>query len=147
MKCSGCGRELEEGKLLCEHCGEEVSIVPDFDIELETEIQKNLTNIVEDISLQKADEYIEELADEDDEWKENFGDYFPHKKVSEMVNIKKGRQILPFFVVGIVGSVLFVFLVVFCIQTFQKNSYDYQYNKAVECATANHYDEAVIYLI
>lgn len=146
MKCSGCGRELEEGKLLCEHCGEEVSIVPDFDIELETEIQKNLTNIVEDISLQKADEYIEELADEDDEWKENFGDYFPHKKVSEMVNIKKGRQILPFFVVGIVGSVLFVFLVVFCIQTFQKNSYDYQYNKAVECATANHYDEAVIYL-
>ena len=34
MKCPNCGNELEEGKLLCEHCGEEVKIVPDFDIEL-----------------------------------------------------------------------------------------------------------------
>ena len=34
MKCPKCGNELEEGKLLCEKCGEEIQIVPDFENEI-----------------------------------------------------------------------------------------------------------------
>ena len=51
MKCPKCGNELEEGKLLCEQCGEEIKIVPDFDIELEAQMDETISNIVENISV------------------------------------------------------------------------------------------------
>ena len=31
MKCPKCGNEIEDGKLYCGVCGEEIRIVPDFD--------------------------------------------------------------------------------------------------------------------
>lgn len=31
MKCPSCGRELKTGQLYCEHCGQEIQIVPDYD--------------------------------------------------------------------------------------------------------------------
>ena len=34
MKCPNCGAEMEEGKLYCEHCGEDIHIVPDFEPEV-----------------------------------------------------------------------------------------------------------------
>lgn len=142
MKCPKCGRELEEGKLLCEFCGEEVNMVPDFDIELEAEIHKNLSNMVENISLHDEEEYIEELLEEE-ELKESLRDYFSPK---DKKDVKKGRKILPFFVLAIVVVVVLVFTIHVTTQTIQKNSYEYQYNKAVECATIDHYDEAVVYL-
>lgn len=141
MKCPNCGRDLEEGKLLCEYCGEEVNMVPDFDIELEAEIDKNLSSMVVDMSFRDEEEYIEEFPDDD--LKEYFRDYFPQR---EQKNDKKGRRLLPFFALTVIGVVLLVVLIHFILQTAQKNSYEYQYNKAVECATIDHYDEAVIYL-
>lgn len=142
MKCPKCGRELDEGKLLCEYCGEEVNMVPDFDIELEAEIHKNISNMVEDISLQVKEEYIDENLDEEDDLKEYLRDYFPKNKK----NIKRGKRIIPFFVIAIVVFILIGVTIYFAIPASQNNSYEYQYNKAVECATMDHYDEAVIYL-
>ena len=31
MKCSNCGEPIEEGRLFCLHCGQEVQWVPDYD--------------------------------------------------------------------------------------------------------------------
>ena len=50
MKCPNCGNELEEGKLLCENCGYEVKIVPDFDIELEDRLKESISSMMEDRS-------------------------------------------------------------------------------------------------
>ncbi len=142
MKCPRCGREIEEGKLLCEFCGEEVTIVPEFDIELEAELHKNLSNVMEDISLHDAEEDPEDFLEEDD-LKEHLRDYFSSE---ENKSIKRGRKILPFFALVIVAIILLVVVIQFAVKSVQKNSYEYQYNKAVECATTDHYDEAVIYL-
>ncbi len=49
MKCSKCGGEMKDGTLYCEHCGEEIHIVPDFEPELEQNIQQTIDNIAEDI--------------------------------------------------------------------------------------------------
>ena len=38
MKCPKCGVDIQEGKLLCESCGEEIHIVPDFEPEIENRI-------------------------------------------------------------------------------------------------------------
>ena len=74
MKCPKCGNELEEGKLLCEQCGEEIKIVPDFDIELEAQMDETISNIVENISVDEnsqqdaeADEPQKTEADEQED--------------------------------------------------------------------------------
>ena len=40
MKCPNCGKELKDGKLLCEFCGDEIHIVPDFEPEIENKIEE-----------------------------------------------------------------------------------------------------------
>ena len=35
MKCPKCNRELKEGQLYCEVCGEEIQMVPEFEPEIE----------------------------------------------------------------------------------------------------------------
>lgn len=143
MKCPKCGRDLAEGKLLCEYCGEEVTMVPEFDIELEAEIHKNLSNMVEDMSLHEEEEYVEEFLEEDDDLKEHLRDYFLQ---DDKKNGKKGRILLPFFVIAVLAVGLILVVIPYTTQSIQENSYEYQYNKAIECATNDHYDEAVIFL-
>ena len=50
MKCPHCGAEIPEGYMLCEKCGTEIQIVPDFDTEVENSITETLTNIVEGLN-------------------------------------------------------------------------------------------------
>ncbi len=54
MKCVKCGAELPEGKMYCEKCGEEVYIVPDFDLEVESQIDETMNQIMDDIDEKKA---------------------------------------------------------------------------------------------
>lgn len=49
MKCLKCGAELPEGKLYCEKCGEDVHIVPDFEPEVEIQIDETMTMIMDEI--------------------------------------------------------------------------------------------------
>ena len=35
MKCPRCGSEMKDGMLFCEHCGEEIRIVQDFEPEID----------------------------------------------------------------------------------------------------------------
>lgn len=39
MKCPRCGNELKDGMLFCEHCGEEIRIVQDFEPEMEMNME------------------------------------------------------------------------------------------------------------
>lgn len=50
MICPKCGNEVEEGKLYCEKCGEEIRIVPDFIPEIEISIEESLSNIADEVS-------------------------------------------------------------------------------------------------
>lgn len=45
MKCPNCGNELEDGHLICEQCGEEIRIVPDFEPEIENSITETLSTL------------------------------------------------------------------------------------------------------
>lgn len=45
MKCPHCGSEMVEGHLICEKCGEEIRIVPDFEPEIENRITETLTTL------------------------------------------------------------------------------------------------------
>lgn len=55
MKCPNCGREMAEGTLYCEYCGEDIHIVPDFEPELELDIQQTISEMAEEIEPDMTD--------------------------------------------------------------------------------------------
>lgn len=153
MKCPNCGNELEEGKLLCENCGEEVKIVPDFDIELEDKLKESIDVMIEELADEKDSgekdydvkkyeekKYGEEGGFEDD-IKDRLSDYLP----DGLSNVFKNRKI--FIGAGIILLVLCITAgSVRLVGNYRHNSFDYQYNKAVACAEQNNYPDAVSHL-
>ncbi len=49
MKCPNCGAEMKEGVLYCETCGQDIHIVPDFEPELDADIQQTIQSIADEI--------------------------------------------------------------------------------------------------
>lgn len=49
MKCPGCGKEMEDGALYCMECGEEITIVPVYEPDIELTIDEALGTIGKDI--------------------------------------------------------------------------------------------------
>ncbi len=60
--CANCGAQLKDDQLLCEVCGAEVSLVPEFEPLIEERINQTLSRIVTE------DEFIEYTADNADEF-------------------------------------------------------------------------------
>ncbi len=145
MKCPNCGNELEEGKLLCEYCGYEVKIVPEFDIELEDRLKESISSMMEDMAEENmADRASDQGSDRgfEEDIKESVSDYFP-KKTIWLSKIKKAVLILTLFTITAGGIAV---LTVHMVNDHRYNSFDYQYDKAVVCAAHNNYSEAVQYL-
>lgn len=141
MKCPKCGNEIQEGKLLCGVCGEEVKMVPDFDLEVETQMTETLSNIVKNFIFEdSAEEHVDELEqDTETGWLE----VFPEKRIVRRFS-KKRLSIL--LICGLLFVCLLSYVVTQIVQFSIKNSFTYQFDRATECATDNHYDEAVAYL-
>ncbi len=51
MKCPNCGEEMTEGALYCEYCGEDIHIVPDFEPELESNIEQTISGMLEELDV------------------------------------------------------------------------------------------------
>lgn len=141
MKCPNCGNEIQEGKLLCEICGEEVKIVPDFELEVETQMMESLSNIVKNFIFEDS---IEERTDESEQDADNvWQDVSTEKRTARRFS-KKRISIL--MICGFLLICLTSYIVTQIVQFSIKNSFAYQFDKATECAANNHYDEAVAYL-
>ena len=72
MKCPKCGNELKEGMLFCEHCGEEIRIVQDFEPEMDMDMEAFSTEnfsgetfSAEDYAAGTADSGEERISTED----------------------------------------------------------------------------------
>lgn len=137
MKCPNCGNELGEGKLLCENCGEEIKIVPDFDIELEDKLKESISVMIEDMAVEDKDESdatskgaaSEEEYPFEDDIKDELRDYLP-----------KGLPGLHFNKKIVIPAVIFLSLaciisiVILSVSNYRYHSFDYQYGKAVNRA-------------
>ncbi|MDE6917619.1 MAG: tetratricopeptide repeat protein [Lachnospiraceae bacterium] len=145
MKCPGCGIELEDGKLLCENCGYEINIVPDFDIELEDKLKESISDMMEDMAgegMVKRDPDRTPADSFEEEIKDAVQEYFPKNPI-HLSRIKKAVIALAVF--GVVAGGTSV-LAVHMVEDYRYNSFDYQYDQAVGCAAHNNYSEAVSYL-
>lgn len=63
MKCPNCGAEMEEGKLYCEHCGEDIHIVPDFEPEIEYNMAQTLNDIAKEMAPDTEQEQEETVQE------------------------------------------------------------------------------------
>lgn len=128
MNCPKCGRELEEGQLYCEECGNEIRIVPDFEPEFELKIHETLSGLAEEIVVQ-----------------DTTGEKRESTKVKVWYQrIKNGKH---FSVITVMFTLLFVFLSVFAgISTYQYNSYNFQISKAIKYAKMKNYGQAIFYM-
>ena len=50
MKCPKCGATIPDGLLYCEICGEEISFVPEFDPEIENQIDATLSDMADNLN-------------------------------------------------------------------------------------------------
>lgn len=51
MKCPSCGKELQKNSLFCEQCGNEIYVVPDFETEVENNMEEHLEKIKKTFEL------------------------------------------------------------------------------------------------
>ncbi len=55
MKCPNCGLEIPEGHMYCDSCGTEINFVPDFDPEVENEINATLSGMADELNKEERE--------------------------------------------------------------------------------------------
>ncbi|MBE5892537.1 MAG: tetratricopeptide repeat protein [Lachnospiraceae bacterium] len=142
MKCPKCGTEMQEDHLYCEHCGEEIHIVPDFEPEIEFNLEQALNDIVRDIHdppITSEPEQIQMRWDDQEAW-ETVQDWDKTEKHTSG-KIRRFFLILLICVVvmaAILGSAVWL-------AHFRHYSLDYQIEKAENYTAVADYDRAVSY--
>ena len=138
MICPKCGHEMPEGHLLCEKCGAEINIVPEFDIEVENSISETMNNIGEDI-VPTPSEKIEPVRKTKEEKLEE--EFF---KESILASNKSGNKkfLIPIFAVLLFCAVI-ILVALFC---YHNLSVSYQLKQVDECLENNNYSKALEYI-
>ncbi|MBQ4537014.1 MAG: chitobiase/beta-hexosaminidase C-terminal domain-containing protein [Lachnospiraceae bacterium] len=131
MKCPNCGEEIAEGYLYCSKCGEDIHIVPDFEPELDQDIQQTIKNITDDIWV--------EPRNETNETKEMDWDGLNKHETNRQ---KKSHRIR--IVLLIMGIVVLTITGASGVGWWMSHSSEYQMNKARAYAEAMDYTEAVM---
>ena len=129
MKCPKCGHELKEDHLICEICGEEIQIVPDFEPEIENSITETLSTLA---ALQEG-EATEEITRENDATEEK-QIHQPNKPSESGKKIWVIASLITIFVVGMASYGAYAYHI---------RTMDYQINQAREYAENGAYTEAI----
>ncbi|MBD5495514.1 MAG: hypothetical protein HDR12_14425 [Lachnospiraceae bacterium] len=140
MKCPNCGKEIEEGHLICEACGNEIQIVPDFEPEIENSITETLSTLA---ALQD-----DEQAEEDDKQKiqgvdgdEAETEEDEENKIEEIA--KRSHKIGVMIAIVII---LFFAALSYHFYSGYVDTVEYKVNKAKEYAANGEYARAIEYL-
>lgn len=128
MECPNCGNELKEGHLICEKCGYEIQIVPDFEPEIENSITETLSTLAamqegEDTQT-AADEAIKDIEDAAESTENVVG----NRKMWVMTSL------IAIFVIVLLSGGMYAYHI---------HTVDYQINKAKGYAANEAYDEAI----
>ena len=149
MNCPKCNAVIPEGCLLCESCGSEIQIVPDFDPAVELQINETLSDVKHDIfgttvEMKVPEQMLpgEEVPEDKPVFKEE--DSFDDNPFNEDESSERTRRKL-----GVVLLAISVLLCILCGVAFvltNHSSVSYLVRKAVSCADEGAYQEAISYV-
>lgn len=128
MKCPNCGYEMADGTLYCEHCGEDIHIVPDFEPELEQNMEQTINGMLEQI---EEDGRKKPAAQEE----KSTAEKRPARKASAVRRkwmIPAGIAAAAALVLGLSGGLLYC-----------ENSLNWQVKRAIACVEKKNYEKAV----
>lgn len=138
MKCPNCGAEMKDGLLYCEHCGEDIHIVPDFEPEVEYNLEQTLSDIVKDIREPEENEAAESAEASKQDTEDVMQDWDSREgKVSG----RKRKLIL-----GWICGILIVFAIIgtaLGVANYRYHSMEYQVARAEYYTTEKEYDRAI----
>lgn len=146
MKCTKCGSEIKDGQLFCDVCGEEVRIVPDFDVTIDDKLKLSLTGVLDDINdsvLNSNADTKEIKVDDVSVTKEIVKPQSSKNKTEDLTEQSKPanmKQIIAIVGAGLV-AVLCISFIFYGISRY--NSYDVQYEKAFEQYENGQYEDSV----
>lgn len=142
MKCPKCGTEIKDGYMYCSKCGEEIIMVPDYEVELEVGIEQTISEVAEMMA-----DSVEVLNTEDSAVMPDPVETAEESEISpkppKLNSIKKtGPRILA--VVAVILGLLFVFGI-YRLLTFINDyySYDKQFDMAKTQYDAGEYEAAI----
>nr|MCR5278511.1 zinc-ribbon domain-containing protein [Lachnospiraceae bacterium] len=130
MKCPNCGKDIPDDKLYCENCGTEFQIVPNFDVEVDGEIDKTLR----DLKHQAKEIDFDDMEFDNDP-----------NLISSILNGHAGNKIAYIFM-GIILVLIIVIIVIQGRKISRQNSLEYQIEKIDELTAAKNYSSAIPYL-
>lgn len=128
MKCPHCGNELKEGHLICESCGEEIRIVPDFEPEIENSITETLSTLA---SMQEGKD-TEEMPESDK----------TEDEVTEQLE-EPGAATKKIWVMFSLVMLFLVALISYALYSYHIQTVEYQIDKAKSYAERGAYGEAI----
>lgn len=144
MKCPNCGADMKEGYLYCEHCGEDIHIVPDFEPELEYNLENTLHGIVQEIHGEPIPQ--EKLQDwnTNEEIEDDFMQDWDEQGTASKAGFWKKFK-LYFFSGLLILAMLLITIAVVLIH--RHNSLDFQVSTAEKFVSEQEYDMAEEYYI
>ncbi len=120
MKCPNCGAEMADETLYCEHCGEDIHIVPDFDPELEQDMERTISGMLEDIDEQGERKEPEEPEEQVPSGRRKFW--------------KLCAVCVAILAVAVAACILFI---------YHYNSFEWQVERGQEYVERQRYDKAI----
>ena len=124
MKCQKCGKDIPDGELICIECGAEVQLVPDYN----------------------SIDYLMQCHDNQKE-KEREYEKKVDRKMRRKYKKKKKKKHPALIVTGILIMVgILVYLIGYLIWDRNNNSFEYQYEKAIEAFQNQDYERASGYV-
>lgn len=133
MKCTHCGTPIEDGKVYCPKCGKAIQMVPDYNA-FEEDLLREIFE-EENANEKRNEEMLREKQKEQER--------------IQKANEQKHRQkilIVAGISLGIALIIIIIILIVAAHKSRNAQSFDYQYQKAVEAVKAQEYDSAISYL-
>lgn len=147
MKCPHCGSDMKPEQVFCEHCGKERLLVPVFEPEVEDSVAESMSTIVQELSPEETAKGQTDQLNTEENGAEATKEKETKKENYDPVDQNHSNRPLIFFVAGILIMIVLiaVFSAAFTYYTvyYTENSYDYQYQKALEAFEDNRLDEAM----
>lgn len=138
MKCPNCGKEIEEGHLICEACGNEIQIVPDFEPEIENSITETLFTLA---ALQENEQTGEDDRQNIQSADKEKLEAEEESRIEEIAN--RSHKI------GVMIAIVIVFVIAaisYFVYSNHTETVDYKVDKAKEYAANGEYAKAIEYL-